>query len=313
MTKNYFTLKLYTLFACIFFAGIFALTAQVKKPFEVRYQDNIKGDITFIGNNIVNREDGYWDIKFDWSKGLYYEWIVTTSPNSPYNGSESNDNLNMQYIDIDDDSSTFSSSSAALEIPDLQCSKIVYAGLYWSAVYKYNEEDDQSSGRENDWNQVKFKTPTGNYVNLTADEILFDGQNDSDFGDYSPYACYKNVTNIVQGLSDPNGEFTVANVRASSGYGSDRDTYGLLGGISGGWSLVVIYENPTMVGKKIATFDGYAGIKANESLDIPVQGFRTLPEGFPVNAKMGVMALEGDRGIDGDQLRIKADGNNNFE
>src|SRR5690606_7194960 len=101
MTKNYFTLKFYTLFACIFFAGIFALTAQIKKPFEVRYQDNIKGDITFIGNNIVNRELSFGG------------WIIP--PNSPYNGSESNDYLNMQYIDIDDDSSTFSSSRARSE------------------------------------------------------------------------------------------------------------------------------------------------------------------------------------------------------
>src|SRR5690606_30725429 len=83
---------------------------------------------------------------------------------------------------------------------------------------------------------------------------------------------------------------------------------GIVGGISGGWSLVIVYENPTLLGKKITTFDGYAGIKSGESLDIPVQGFRTLPEHFPVNANMGVMALEGDRGIDGDQLRIKADG-----
>src|SRR5690606_34488029 len=115
MTRNYFTLKFYTLFACIFFAGIFALSAQVKNDFEVRYQDNIKGDITFIGNNIVNR-DGGWNSR----------------PNEPYDGSRSNDELNMQYIDIDGDRSTFSSSSADLEVPNLECSEIVYAGLYWS-------------------------------------------------------------------------------------------------------------------------------------------------------------------------------------
>src|SRR5690606_24293395 len=121
MKQNYFSLKFYTFFACIFFAGIFSLSAQVKNDFEVRYQDNIKGDITFIGNNIVNRERGNSD------------------PEDPYNGWESNDDLNMQYIDVDGDDSTFSSSSADLSIPDLECSKVVYAGLYWSAVYKYNE------------------------------------------------------------------------------------------------------------------------------------------------------------------------------
>lgn len=299
MKQNYFTLKFYVLFACIFFAGIFALTAQVKNDFEVRYQDNIKGDITFIGNNIVNREDGYWDWDSKW------RWIVTTSPNDPYSGSESNDNLDMQYIDIDGDNSTFSSSSADLAISDPSCSRVVYAGLYWSAVYKYNEGNDDDSGREEDWNQVKLKTPGGNYTELIADEVLFDGSDDSDFGNYSPYACYKDVTSIIQNLDYPNGEYTVANVRASLGSG-------VTGGMSGGWSLVVVYENPTLIGKNITTFDGYAGIKSGESLDIPVEGFVTLPEPFPVNAKMGVMALEGDRGIEGDQLRIKADGKSSF-
>src|SRR5690606_4745555 len=232
-----------------------------------------------------------------------------SDPNSPYDGGKSNDDLHMKYIDIDGDDSTFSSSSASLSIPNLQCSKVVYAGLYWSAVYKYNEGDRRRSGREDDWNKVKLTVPNGNYEDLTADEVLFDGFQDSGFGNYSPYACYKDVTSIIQGLSAPAGEYTGANVRASSGYGETGDAHnGIVGGISGGWSLVIVYENPTLLGKKITTFDGYAGIKSGESLDIPVQGFRTLPEHFPVNANMGVMALEGDRGIDGDQLRIKADG-----
>src|SRR5690606_23677296 len=121
MTRNYFTLKFYALFACIFFAGIFALTAQVGKPFDVRYENNIKGEITFIGNNILNRKT---DSKS--SNDAYNE----IGPNSDYN-----DDLNMQYIDIDNDKSTFSSSSASLSIPDPSCSRVVYAGLYWSAKY----------------------------------------------------------------------------------------------------------------------------------------------------------------------------------
>src|SRR5690606_21003896 len=131
MTRNYFTLKFYALFACIFFAGIFALTAQVKKDFEVRYQDNIKGDITFIGNNIVNTS-GYWETY--WQGWQQKKRWIEMFPNNPYDGFESNDNLHMKYIDIDADNSTFSSSSASLSIPDIGCSKVVYAGLYWGAV-----------------------------------------------------------------------------------------------------------------------------------------------------------------------------------
>ncbi len=257
--------------------------AQVKNNFDVRYVNRLKGDLTFIANNIVNRDDS------------------SNNPEDPYNltgnSSEYNDRLNMQYIDIDGDLSTFSSSSATLAVPDPSCSLIRYAGLYWSAVYR--------DSNRSDFNQVKFRVPGGSYVDLTADEILFDGYNDVDFGNYSPYACYKDVTSIVSALANPDGEYTVANVRASSGSG-------ITGGISGGWTLVVVYENPTLPGKYITTFDGYAGIKSGETVDIPFSGFTTLPAPFPVNAKLGVAALEGDNRISGDQLSLRADSNATF-
>ncbi|WP_418501909.1 T9SS type B sorting domain-containing protein [Flagellimonas sp.] len=261
------------------FSGI----SQVKNNFDVRYENRIKGDLTFIANNIVNRDTN------------------GTDPEDPYNttGSSSsyNDDLNMQYIDIDGDASTFSSSSATLSIPDPTCSRIRYAGLYWSAVY--------TSSARSDFNQVKFRVPGGSYLDLTADEILFDGYNDSDFGYYAPYACYKDVTSILAGLANPDGDYFVANVRASSGSS-------IQGGVSGGWSLVVVYENPTLPGKFITTFDGYAGIKSGETVDIPVSGFTTLPAPFPVRAKLGVATLEGDNRITGDQLAIRADSNASF-
>ncbi|MEO2050379.1 MAG: T9SS type B sorting domain-containing protein [Allomuricauda sp.] len=271
--------------------------AQVKNNFDVRYENRLKGDLTFIANNIVNRESaGYWAGP---RRNRY--WVPGATPNEPYDAtgtsSDYNDNLNMQYIDIDGDPSTFSSSSATLAIPDAGCSLIRYAGLYWSAVYR---ESDRS-----DFNQVKFQVPGGSYIDLTADEILFDGYNDADFGNYSPYACYKDVTSIVSALANPDGDYTVANVRASLGGG-------IQGGISGGWTMVVVYENPTFPGKYITTFDGYAGIKSGETVDIPFSGFTTLPAPFPVNAKLGVAALEGDNRISGDQLAIRADSNAGF-
>src|SRR5690606_574641 len=105
---------------------------------------------------------------------------------------------------------------------------------------------------------------------------------------------------------DPDGEYTLANVRAGSG--DD-----VRGGISGGWMMVVVYENPTLPGKFITTFDGYAGIKSGDpGIEIPFSGFTTLPNGFPVYAKIGVATLEGDKDISGDRLFIKADSNPDF-
>src|SRR5690606_8336649 len=297
MTRNYFTLKFYTLFACIFFAGIFALSAQVGKPFDVRYENNIKGDITFIGNNILNRDEG------------------NQGPNRPYNStgnkSDYNDDLNMQYIDIDNDRSTFSSSSATLTIPDPSCSRVVYAGLYWTAKYPFEE----GGGTRNDgyyvidlerldYTSIKFRTPGNSYINITADEIIHDGFNGNTTED-APYTCYKNITEIINSLSNVAGEYTVANVRAAKGF--------IKGGGSAGWSMVVVYENPTLPGKFITTFDGFAGIQSEDPpVDIEVDGFKTLPEGFPVHANMIVSTLEGDNRIDGDGLSISAEDNPTF-
>ncbi|TPD68609.1 SprB repeat-containing protein, partial [Flavobacterium microcysteis] len=280
----------------------FSAQAQVAVPFSPRLQNGnlkVKGDILFVGNNIVNRASA----------------SNPSEANTPYDGPLANDRFNMEYIDIDGDPSTFSSSSADLVLTGT-CSKIVYAGLYWASAYPFERSTNQNSAwqgtpRLNDWNQVKFKLPGGSYVNLTADNnadpagdedaIIFDGYNASNIPasfDNAPIVCYKNVTNLVRGLANPNGTYTLANLRAAKGR--------RIGGSSAGWVMVIIYENPTMPAKFISTFDGYVGVQGNVTADINVNGFVTLPPPFPVRAKLGVGALEGDYEITGDRLRIKA-------
>ncbi|TKD65124.1 T9SS type B sorting domain-containing protein [Flavobacterium sp. ASW18X] len=297
MSNSYPKTYLLILFFLAFsMQGIFG---QVKNNFDPRYNNSLRGDLTLIGNNIVNRdggtsttepEDPYNDIgnpRWFWTGS---QWVILSS--------EYNDQLNMQYIDVDNDTSTFSSSSATLSVPDVGCSLIRYAGLYWSAVYVNNDR----SGI----NQVKLKTPgSSTYIDITATEVLFDGDGDVDFGYYSPYASYADITSIVAGLADPNGEYTVANILASNG--SD-----ISGGVSGGWTMVVVYENPNYPGKYITTFDGYAGIKTGETVDIPFNGFTTLPNPFPVNARLGISTLEGDNRIEGDGLSFSANMNAGF-
>ena len=121
--------------------SFFAVEAQVAVPFTVRYQETLKGDMTMIANNIVNRQT---------SAGWF---TPATTPNDPYSGNTANDNSTMRYIDIDSDGSTFSSSSATLTIDDISCSTIVYAGLYWSATYRYNGSNS-GSGRATDFNVI---------------------------------------------------------------------------------------------------------------------------------------------------------------
>ncbi len=310
MNQKYQTITNLLPFFFLLLGGLFCSTAQEAVPFAPRLAGGnmeIRGDIIFVGNNILNR-------------------ATEANPgeaNTGYSGTTDNNSLWMEYIDIDGDPTTFSSSSASLALNDVACSQVRYAGLYWAATYP-NERSTNSGApftgtpRIEDWNQIKFKVPGGNYVNLSADtaadpvgeedDIIFDGYNytniNNSFKD-SPYICYKNVTDLVRANTNPVGEYTVANMRATKGR---RE-----GSSSAGWVMVVIYENPTETGKFISTFDGYAGMSSSAgSVDVDVNGFKTLPTGFPVRARVGVGALEGDRGINNDRFSIKANSNGTY-
>ncbi|MFT6930496.1 MAG: hypothetical protein ACJAQ7_001986, partial [Sediminicola sp.] len=164
--------------AMVILSGYTGLSQEFNN-FQVRYQDNIKGDLTFIANNIVNRDGG----------------SGTTRPNDAYNNLSTNGNRNVetggannyndykniQYIDVDGDTSTFSSSSAILNYPSPDCNQIRYAGLYWSATYP-SAQGGQSigTGRQTDFNRVKLKVPGGAYVDVTANEVLYDGFTSTD-------------------------------------------------------------------------------------------------------------------------------------
>ncbi|MDV6167500.1 T9SS type B sorting domain-containing protein [Flavobacterium sp. DG1-102-2] len=251
----------------------------------------VKGDVVFVGNNMLNKA----------TIGIPAE------ANTPYNGGSDNNDFNMEYIDIDNDPNTFSSSSADLALTG-SCTKVVYAGLYWASAYPYERSTNKDAEwtasdatRHSDYNQVKYKLPgAAAYTNITADNIIFDGKSTGPLNQSyknAPIICYKNVTSMVQGLADPNGTYTFANLRAARGR--------RVGSSSAGWVMVVIFENPTMPSKFISTFDGYAGVSGTTTATINVNGFVTLPFDLPVNVKLGVGALEGDINIKGDKLEVK--------
>lgn len=265
------TPKLYPSLIIVLLFGLQCI-AQNYVPFTPRFDQDLKGDIILIGNNILGPN------------------------NNPYNNNSTyNHNVDMQYIDIDGDPSTFSSSSADLEIPNPNCYEIRHASLYWGAVTKGDQP----------YTNVKFKGPTGGYYDITG-EVIFDADNTSvDGGNSFPYACYADVTSIVTGLTDNLGTYTLANVSSALGETATFDPYNGTG-YSAGWSLFVVYEDPTLPGKSITSFDGFSAISfaQNPTLDIPVDGFRTVPAPAPVRANFAFATLEGDKPITGDRLRL---------
>lgn len=249
--------------------------AQNFIPFTTKYNASIKGDMLLIGNNVLNRQTG------------------SNNPNDPFNSSGNNNSYNMQYIDIDSDATTFCSSSADLVVPvaTTGCYTVEYAVLYWAGMYK---QGDLDSGRVDRalFNTVKFKLPgAGAYTNITGN-LLYDSFPTDLSSSSKGYVSYADVTTLIQGLSDANGTYTVADLIAGSGTNT-----------SGGWTLYIVYSDPLATAKNITLFDGFSAIQGTNTLNIPITGFTTIPIG-PVRAKLAFSSLEGDFSITGDRLRI---------
>jgi len=278
------TMKKPTIFK-VFIAAVFLLLGissygQLRKNFDPRYNTSLKGDILVIGNNILNRDGGGRNNR----------------PNNAFDsqgtGTTANDNLDMKYIDIDNDAATFNSSSATLVIPDASkdCYEIAYAALYWSGTY-------QGSDRNN-INKVKLKTGTSAYKDITGSIIWDEGASGVNNAYLSkPYACFKEITTEVKAAGP--GLYTIADLVCSQGSLNPG------GGNSAGWSIYVIYKDPKLPSKYITSFDGFSMIRSTDPpLDIPISGFTTNPEGN-VNVKLGFSALEGDNPLEGDGLQFK--------
>jgi large repetitive protein len=251
-------------------------------PFTTRFDDKLKGDILLIGNNILNRQS------------------TTESANTPYNtslvpaGNVNNSTLNMQYINVDPTGGNFSSSSANLVVPaaSRNCYVIKHAGLYWGAVLRGNNPD---------FNKVKFKYPgSANYQNIEGDVII----RDNNVRGEGLYVCYSDVTNLLN-PTNAEGTYTLANVLARTGRSAD---VGAGPGNCAGWTLFIVYEDPKLSSKSITSFDGFSSIGGTTTRDILIDGFKTIPVG-PVRAKLAFSALEGDRSLIGDQMKINPTAN----
>ncbi|WP_395043384.1 SPOR domain-containing protein [Flavobacterium sp.] len=284
-------IKVTTFLVATFLCNLFSYS-QLSMPFKMRYQSFVKGDMTVIANNITNRVD--------------YE----NTSNVPYynhtSSAKLNDEYTMEYIDIDDDQSTFSSSSAELTFDNNSNKKILYAGLYWSATYKYNSGYQKKIGKfvadnptRDSFNRVQVKFPNSENYTTIKGETIFDGVNQKEFKEFAPYAVYADITSYVKELSNASGVYTVADVKATQGM--------LSGGVAGGWTIFFVYEDQEMSGKFITSFDGFAGV-TDKSTEILFNGFETLPQGS-VKAKIACAALEGDNNMIGDQLLFNTTGN----
>ncbi len=242
--------------------------------FPPRYTNTIEGGIALIGNS-----------------------LLTCSPTDPaqpacasaraegLNGTSDNNGRNMIYIDIDGNPSTFNSSNAALQLNP--GSIVHFAALVWGGF-----KDPPPSGTDPRASAL-FQTPgSGGYTTVTG-QILGSLQFSTSYPSAS-YVTFADVTSLV--AAGGNGTYTVANVQALTGVTS--------GGLSAGWSLIVVYEDDTQPLRNLTVFAGFVTIASgNGPQSATAAGFVTPPTGG-TTAQIGVVALEGDRGITGDQMLL---------
>ncbi len=264
----------------IFYLPLQLLYSQEGVSFKESKQLYLQGNSILIGNNILGEHA---------TKPL----MNLTIPN---------DLVDMKYIDVDDDKSTFSSSEATI-VNASENSKIKYAALYWCGLYPYKKGILRESGnnmihvgrgdRDNDVNSILFKTPNGNYETVNG-EIVYDSYNSEAFKTNKPYVCYADITSRIQSLPDINGTYTSANIKATEGK--------ISGGGSAGWLLYIVYEDESQSPKYFNIYDGMIEVN-KDVVDVSFMDFKSKDEG-DVHTTIAIGAMEGDRRLKTDQVSV---------
>ncbi len=263
-------------------------TSQAQtRAYSLVYSDNIKGGSTTLGNTLMNI--------------ISNKKVDTTKMNDNSkdgNSSYGNDNEDMEYVDIDGNtgygSATMNSSSADLILPS-GTNTIMLARLYWGGRVKDKDFDLSKSANQS----IKIRKGTSDaYFNVTAlglDKTPISGAGSG----YTEYQAYADITAFVK--NNGAGTYEVGNVPLSTGAIDG-------GGNHGGWSIVVVYENSSMPYNSVRLYDGFEQVYNGGSpttstvtlsgLDVPSG---TMAAG---DAKMSVVAWEGDANLTGDFLKI---------
>jgi uncharacterized repeat protein (TIGR01451 family)/fimbrial isopeptide formation D2 family protein len=247
------------------------------------FNDTTQGDITMTGNTLVTC--------FQADPKCAAAQAGTASPIDDNN----NNNRPVTWVNVvQNDPSIFDSSTAPLVLPSgARVLKAIL--LYTGRLYK---GDDSTYGVGKDpphpdkRDHVLLRPPgASSFIDLTAK--VDDAYDPSNPKVARLYSGEVDVTGIV--FAAGSGNYTVANVQIGTGLNADQ---------SGGWSLVVAYEDASMPPRAMTIFEGLRFVLSNgPAVDLPLSGFTTPPAG-PVQTNVGMVAVEGDLGITGDSATL---------
>jgi len=268
------------------------------RPYALVYSANIKGNTTVLGNSSMHIIDAFTNMPDTFQMNDIANPL--NSAGGIGNTIYGNDFSNMQFIDIDENTNTYNSSAAQLILPAGN-NTIKFARLYWGGrISNYALTLSTDTLRK-----VLIKNTNGTYVPILAAQNAVDIFQVTDTE--TIYQAYADITPYIQDLGS--GNYTVANVPASTGYVGSGGNYA-------GWCMVVAYQNSNAPLNSIRIYDGYYQVFNNNGLPSNLQVNLTglnVPEN-PLTAQdavMTAMSWEGDGNLGatstnpaGDYLRI---------
>ncbi|WP_068604245.1 Ig-like domain-containing protein [Paenibacillus swuensis] len=179
-------------------------------------------------------------------------------------------------------------SLAFLRMPTL--STVLYAELIWGASYAFGNVTVLD--RIND--SIRFTTPSGIFTVAPDPATAF---NLAPLRTY--YTRSANVTSLVQ-QGGP-GAYRCGSIPGIVAPLNNSEN-------NCGWTLAVIYANPTLPSRNMTIFAGAELVNAVAGNIATVSGFLTPVTGA-VTGRLMVSAQEGDAGITGDQMRFGPNAN----
>ncbi|MCF6201513.1 MAG: cadherin-like domain-containing protein, partial [Hydrogenimonas sp.] len=216
-----------------------------------------------------------------------------------------------KYLDIDNDPSTWNSTSSYIEVPDTfdPDRGVIWAGLFWQGRISVDKDYPIRYGIEEENTYDLIEVGNGTTITIDRFDIMQSGAvdiklkiNSSDYNDViantfhvfesdngQTYAAYADVTNLfsTNRLQVGKNTFTVANLTTMEGREPSPGAFG-------GWSLVVIYAEDYTKGspKNISIYNGFISIdETNDPIEI--SGFK-LPENGDIKAQLSVFSGEGE-------------------
>ncbi|WP_082994907.1 MULTISPECIES: DUF7933 domain-containing protein [Aquimarina] len=234
------------------------------RPYEERFAINVRGNFDMIGNtNLI---------------------CVANCPGTP---TTNNPPVVMGYASVD--GTTINSSSANFTLP--AGATVTWAGLYWGGTYNSTFVGITNPNPALNLQQVQFREP-GTAVYTTVDANITNIETTSFVG-WNVFMSHADVTSIVQ--NSGSGTYTVADIPLTTG--------SAFTGPFGGWTMVIIYEDPADITRSVSIWDGFDffGFGANDAFT--VTGLLTPSIGaFDTDA--GYFGFDGEANQTGDFVSI---------